>query len=317
MVSVIIPNYNYSLYLTERIESVLNQSYQDFELILLDDASSDESAAILNRYKNHPKVSHLIINETNSGSTFKQWELGINLAKGKYIWIAEADDSATPDFLEKCVSVAISDPDISIVKPMSFLIDGNGDPSSHEPFDKFEEDGSVVIFDGNQLVAEVMLERNYMYNASMILFSANKYKHLTNLSYKNFRYAGDWLFWGLMALDSKVAEIHSRLNKFRFHGKSVTDTGHRERGLATLAESHALKASLCFELKDRGYTLPTLYEYKLYRDFGRDLDSDLTIAVKKLSPQLIERIKSISKAEYRKLWIRKHLGLLNNEIKLR
>ena len=57
LVSVIIPNYNYARYLEERIESVLGQDFQDFEVILLDDASSDNSDKILQRYRNHPKVS--------------------------------------------------------------------------------------------------------------------------------------------------------------------------------------------------------------------------------------------------------------------
>ena len=72
-VSVIVPCYNHAPYLKQRIESILNQTYQNFELILLDDVSPDESAEILLSYKDHPKVSHCIINEKNSGSTFHQW----------------------------------------------------------------------------------------------------------------------------------------------------------------------------------------------------------------------------------------------------
>ena len=70
LVSVIVPNYNYARYLEERIESILAQSFQDFELILLDDCSTDESRSILERYATHPKVSHYVPNEHNSGSPF-------------------------------------------------------------------------------------------------------------------------------------------------------------------------------------------------------------------------------------------------------
>ena len=87
-VSIIVPNYNYERYLKERINSILNQTYTDYELILLDDASTDNSAELLAKYKNHPKVSHVIINKENSGSPFKQWMKGILLAKGEWIWIA-------------------------------------------------------------------------------------------------------------------------------------------------------------------------------------------------------------------------------------
>ncbi|MBC7566521.1 MAG: glycosyltransferase family 2 protein, partial [Pedobacter sp.] len=91
-VSVIIPNYNHSDYLHQRIESVLNQSYQDFELILLDDKSTDDSTVIITSYRDHPKVTQIIINEENSGNTFKQWEKGIAASVGELIWIAESDD---------------------------------------------------------------------------------------------------------------------------------------------------------------------------------------------------------------------------------
>ena len=63
MVSVIVPNYNHALYLHERIESILLQSYTEFELILLDDCSTDNSQDILNSYRNNPHVSHIVFNE--------------------------------------------------------------------------------------------------------------------------------------------------------------------------------------------------------------------------------------------------------------
>lgn len=62
-VSIIVPSYNHAQYLEERINSILNQSYSQFELILLDDLSPDHSAKILEKYRKHPKVSHCIINE--------------------------------------------------------------------------------------------------------------------------------------------------------------------------------------------------------------------------------------------------------------
>ena len=99
-VSVIVPNYNHASYLKQRIDSILNQTFQDFEVIILDDCSTDNSLEVLSHYKNHNKVSHCVFNDTNSGSTFKQWDKGIQLAKGEWIWIAESDDWAEPEFLE-------------------------------------------------------------------------------------------------------------------------------------------------------------------------------------------------------------------------
>lgn len=103
MISVIIPNYNHAPYLKQRIDSVLNQTYTDMEVIILDDKSTDNSIEIIEQYRSHPKVVQIELNKQNSGTTFKQWQKGISLAKGEYIWIAESDDYADETFLEKVV----------------------------------------------------------------------------------------------------------------------------------------------------------------------------------------------------------------------
>ena len=126
MVSVILPNYNHVVYLKERIESILNQTYQNFELILLDDCSADNSCDILNAYKEHPKVSALVLNEKNTGNTFLQWDRGIRLAKGKYVWIAESDDTADIHFLEATVAALELNPSAIMCLTGSILIDGQG-----------------------------------------------------------------------------------------------------------------------------------------------------------------------------------------------
>ena len=102
LVSVIIPNYNHAPYLKERIDSVLSQTYKEFEVLILDDCSSDESKEIIESYRNNKHISNIVFNEKNTGNTFIQWNKGISLAKGKYIWIAESDDVAKPTFLGLC-----------------------------------------------------------------------------------------------------------------------------------------------------------------------------------------------------------------------
>lgn len=104
VVSVIIPNYNHARYLEQRIESVLRQTNQNIEVVMLDDCSTDNSREIMESYRAHPLVKHIIYNELNSGSPFKQWEKGIALASGEWIWIAESDDYADYDFLETMLS---------------------------------------------------------------------------------------------------------------------------------------------------------------------------------------------------------------------
>ena len=120
-VSVIIPNYNHAPYLNQRIDSVPNQSYQDFELIILDDNSSDESKTIINQYASHPKITHIIFNTVNSGSPFKQWQKGVELAQGKCIWIAESDDYADESLLSVLMHPFEKHTDVVLSFCQSFL----------------------------------------------------------------------------------------------------------------------------------------------------------------------------------------------------
>ena len=160
LVSVIIPNYNHQSYLKKRIESVLTQSFTDFEVILLDDCSSDNSRAIIENYRTNPFVSSVVFNNQNSGSTFKQWEKGIRLAKGKYIWIAESDDFADTDFLLKTVSSLQENPNAVIAFTGSQMVDEEDNPIALD-WDKYSLNiASLSNYDKNVFLQKHMLWKN-------------------------------------------------------------------------------------------------------------------------------------------------------------
>ena len=124
-VTVIVPNYNHQRYLVQRIDSILAQSYQDFEIILLDDASKDGSANLLRSYQNHPKVQRVLVNEVNTGSPFKQWNKGLEFARGEYVWIAESDDYAEPEFLQTLTSKLDANQGAGIAYCLSHKVDAD------------------------------------------------------------------------------------------------------------------------------------------------------------------------------------------------
>ncbi len=111
-VSVIVPNYNHARYLRRRIDSILAQTHSDFELILLDDCSTDDSREILELYAKNPKV-RIEYNAKNSGSAFKQWNKGAQMARGRYVWIAESDDYADPRLLARMVAILEEQPEVT------------------------------------------------------------------------------------------------------------------------------------------------------------------------------------------------------------
>jgi glycosyltransferase involved in cell wall biosynthesis len=125
-VTAIIPNYNHSSYLRERIESVLFQTYKNLEVIILDDHSTDNSMEIIESYRTHPAISKIIYNEKNSGSAFIQWKRGAELATGDWIWFAESDDYADHRFIEILIQEAIKDPLIGLIYCDSHIVTDAG-----------------------------------------------------------------------------------------------------------------------------------------------------------------------------------------------
>ena len=220
-VSVIVPNYNYSPYLHQRIKSILTQSYQDFELILLDDSSTDDSAEILKSYANDPHVSAVIINEHNSGGVFHQWEKGIDTAKGDLIWIAEADDYAEPTFLEKCVTTLDNNKDVVLCQTGANIVDSEGE-RTRQNWDLWSYTShDVCILDGNRFVYRILRYRNAIYNASGVVFRRGDYG-ATLAEACGYRACGDWLFWIDLARSGKCAIIKEKLNNFRRHATSAS-----------------------------------------------------------------------------------------------
>jgi glycosyltransferase involved in cell wall biosynthesis len=217
-VSVIIPNYNHAPFLSERIESVLAQTYPHFEVILLDDCSADDSRAVLERYRHHPRVSQVVFNTENSGTTFKQWTKGIALAQHEWIWLAESDDWCEPTLLETlvagitpatciafCMSVAIKGNDILYVNENKFL---------HQ------------TLKGLDFVREKMLRITAISNASQAIFRKEAYLQIDK-SFTTYKFSGDYLFWMLVAQHGEVYIVGKYLNYFRKHDKDVTSPSLR------------------------------------------------------------------------------------------
>lgn len=220
LVSVIIPNYNHAQYLKQRIDSVLNQTYQNFELIILDDCSTDNSMDIINYYKDNPHVSHIILNDNNSGSPFLQWSKGIEMAKGELIWIAESDDFALPDFLETLVTELINNPKAVLAFSHSYFIDTNSNVIDRDLHSNSGD--SIIKHNGHHFAIRTMTKRNYIYNASMVVFHRTAYNNIDKTTYQQFKSCGDWVFWTSMCLYGDIIEVCKKCSKFRVNINGAT-----------------------------------------------------------------------------------------------
>lgn len=235
LVSVIIPNYNHAPYLDERIGSVLNQSYRNIEVLLMDDLSPDHSREILQKWAaSDPRVS-LLFNEKNSGSPFAQWERGAKWAKGKYLWIAESDDFADLDMLSHHVQ-ALEDNDRAVmVYSHSHMVDENS-----AFLRDFREDYAFIFGDatrwnhnftthGPTEVSTTMVFSNTIPNASGALFRKEIFDRV-GAPETTWRLNGDWLFYARILQHGDLIFLSKPRNYFRFHTQT-----QRSRAMANYA----------------------------------------------------------------------------------
>lgn len=222
-VSVIMPNYNHAAYLQERLDSILEQKFSDFEVILLDDHSSDNSKELLEKYAADGRVTHFVKNESNSGSTFIQWEKGLALARGRYIWIAESDDIAAPDFLSEAVNILENNPDTGVFFTSSVWIDDKS-VEIHRP----DHETGDREWSGQELLRSEFLNGPLIYNASSAVFRKPLAERVDFSVLRTFRYTGDWMFWVQVSADTRVIRRDKRLNFFRRHSGNVSFKSERE-----------------------------------------------------------------------------------------
>ncbi|WP_232310288.1 glycoside hydrolase family 99-like domain-containing protein [Pseudoxanthomonas mexicana] len=275
-VSVVVPNYNYGRYLQERLESVVNQRFPIYEIIVLDDASTDDSLARLREL--HSGLSpqpRLVVNERNSGSVFRQWLAGVQCARGDYVWIAEADDLASPEFLETIVRAMEKSPEALMGYCQSRQIDSEGRILANDYLDytrtlsesKWRE---AYVATGDEEVSAGMAVKNTIPNVSAVVFRREQLLRVLTENMDEilaFRVAGDWLVYLHLLREGAVVFDPRSMNSHRRHVKSVTLDTDLEQHLGEVLALQS-KASTMFSLDPRVTSQATHYAGELRRQFG-------------------------------------------------
>lgn len=243
-VSVIIPNYNYDIYLYQRLYSILYQDYKIDEIIILDDCSKDNSRKTIDLFVDSLKKYvniRKIYNSKNSGTPFKQWEKGFINAKCKYVWIAEADDYCKKNMLSNLMKSTIDDKVVISYCDTAF-IDKDGvirlktikpeidiQKSSHWESD-FVNDGIKEIKDYSYLNCTIA-------NVSSCIFKNQDYSNFFKMS-SDYKQAGDWLFYVNVMSTGKISFINKPLNYYRVHGNNVTSITKKELHVNEIKKIH-------------------------------------------------------------------------------
>lgn len=234
-ISVIVPNYNYAQYLKWRMTSIAGQTYPIYEMIVLDDASTDGSKTAIKMYaplvgQSHPETKlRLMWNKKNSGKAISQWRKGVEEAKGDYIWIAEVDDISRKDFLAE-VMKGFSDPEVVISYAESAIINKYGIltlPNFRRSRDR-EGTGHYAksyIRPGKQEIEEIMAIRCTIPNVSGVVFKNTPELHKYLKLAEKFEQVGDWFLYVKLLESGKIFYNHRSMNFFRIHGGSATKRG--------------------------------------------------------------------------------------------
>ena len=227
-ISIIVPNYNHVDYLPLRLDSIYSQTYQNFEVILLDDASTDGSSEILNRYlQEHPERTTLLENSENSGGVFYQWERGLKLAKGDIIWIAESDDWCSEDFLETLIPFFENEA-IQLAYCRTVFMDASGEEpqwSINEYLHDIDPDrwSGTIVESANKIVADAFAIKNIIPNVSSAIFkNPGPLEILEDQQWKEMQICGDWVFYLHLLRGGVLAYSPDACNYYRIHGKNTS-----------------------------------------------------------------------------------------------
>lgn len=215
-VSVIVPNYNHAEFLEQRLDSILGQTFSDFEVLLLDDASTDGSLEIIRRYSDDPRI-RIHVNEVNSGSPFIQWNRGMAEANGKYIWIAESDDFCDLGFLHALVPHLESDPACGVAFCQSFIVDRDDRITGTYAYGQFADSARWrrdFRADGPDELRRYFSIANVIPNASAAVFRSELVQSHSTAP-EHLRLAGDWMFWVQLLSRSDLRYVAEPLNYFR------------------------------------------------------------------------------------------------------
>ena len=226
LVSVVVSNYNQAQYLKERLDSIYGQTYSNFEVILLDDCSSDDSRNILLEYqRRYPEKTIVDFNDKHCGRAFEQRNKGIKHAHGKLIWFAESGDWCELNFLEKMV------PQFEYASVMLafcrsvFMQEGN----PVEALEEYLHDIPDLNFDrpfimtAHNIVRLAFAKRNIIPSVSNAVFrnTGEIPQPITN-SWKDIRLCGDWLFYLYTIRGGCIAYTNETTSYYRTYVNSAS-----------------------------------------------------------------------------------------------
>ncbi|KKK77339.1 hypothetical protein LCGC14_2854620, partial [marine sediment metagenome] len=232
LVSVLVYNYNYGRYLKECLESIVNQTYTNIEIIFSDNASTDDSWDIAQEFvKKYPGKMTITRNRKNLGVDANFRNCFMNL-RGKYFINMCSDDVLAVEYVEKCVAVLENNSDLGFVMVHRDILDANGNRTTEAPF----YNRSCEINGHDQAAVYMMAAVNP--SVSQIMYNAQKTKGCTATGSLVARWYGTRILDFNMCMRYPVAYIHEPLMSHRIHGEN--DSLHAANNLLEIIGPYVL-----------------------------------------------------------------------------
>jgi glycosyltransferase involved in cell wall biosynthesis len=216
-VSFVVTNHNYARFLPQAVDSLLNQSLADLELIIVDDCSTDDSLAVLDGYEGNPRI-RIVRHTTNTGS-IRAYNEGLQMATGDFIGVFDADDYALDsDAVARAVAMFDSDPSIGMVYTAFDQVDEYSQPfRACRPFE------GDYVRDGLSEFSDLIFLNYLAHSGTLIRRSVHE-----AIGYYDLRlpYAGDWELWLRVAASGyRVGYLADPLYAYRVHINNMTAKG--------------------------------------------------------------------------------------------
>ncbi len=231
LVSVYITNYNYEKYIERSIESVLGQSLQDFELIIIDDGSTDQSKETIERYRQEERIT--IIYQQNKGLNITN-NVAMRVSRGKYIMRLDADDFLAPEALAEMSTLLEADEALGLVFPDYYYVDAKGEITGEERRHDFEKE--VSLYDQPAHGACTMIRLSFL-------------KKLGGYN-ESFTCQDGYDLWLKFITHYSVNNINKPLFYYRRHGENLTSNEGR-----ILETRRAIKETFIAKEKSKASTL--------------------------------------------------------------
>ena len=211
LVSIIMPVYNAEKYLFAAVQSIIQQTYQNFELIIINDGSTDQSDIIIKELLYDARIVY--ISRDNKGLVYTLNE-GLGIAKSDYIARMDADDICHPERIQRQLSFLINNSDIAVVGCASFIIDENS-----EVIGRRKTISSYFLNNALQLFGPTLTHPSVMFNRNLLgndLYYSNSYIH-----------AEDFELWLRLTNNYKVENISDQLFYYRINTHGVSHSHDR------------------------------------------------------------------------------------------